>query len=155
MNGDAALVGEGFSDEGIRWELRAGGTKEDFATLVSAWDNQGPLGERGMAGPLLPHDHLVCLYTGGGDRGPRYVVARTDSSVSTLELKHDRGRKSDVPLFTVPALRGIRFGVAFIDRDVPVRAVVAHDEGGRVVDRLDVTEQQRVWDRFRLIAPKS
>jgi len=155
MTSHLPLVGEGVVAGGIRWELRAGGTEAEFATLVSAWDDRGPLGERGMAGPLLQPGHLVSLYTGGGDRGPRYVVARTDSSVCTLELEHDRRRKSDLPLFPVAALEGVKFGVAFIDRDTPTRAAVAIDAGGRVVDRLDLTGHQRAWDRFRLIAGRS
>jgi hypothetical protein len=91
-----AVVAEGDLPTGERWAVRAGGTAEDYYTLLETVHPDGRRDEGGMGGPPLYPGHNLNTYTGGDDRGPHPVLARTSVRVRWLRMELDSGEVRDL-----------------------------------------------------------
>ena len=90
------VVAEGETTRGERWYLKAGGSSEDFYTLMETVHPDGRRDEGGMGGlPLYP-GCLLNVYTGRADRGPLRVVVRSDPRVQRLRFESELGERCDV-----------------------------------------------------------
>jgi hypothetical protein len=76
------IVAEGEEPGGERWCLKAGGSAEDYWTLMETVHPDGHRDEGGMGGPALYPGRLLNVYTGRADRGLLRVIVRADPKSS-------------------------------------------------------------------------
>jgi hypothetical protein len=67
---DLAVVAEGDLPTGEHWAVKAGGTAEDYYTLLETVHPDGHRDEGGMGGPPLYPGRSLNTYTGGDEPGP-------------------------------------------------------------------------------------
>lgn len=67
---ELTVVAEGSTPAGERWYLSAGGSPEDYYTMLKIVHPDGHWGEGGMGGPPLYAGQLLNCYTGRGTAGP-------------------------------------------------------------------------------------
>jgi hypothetical protein len=93
---DLRVVAEGDAPGGERWYLRAGGTAEDFYTMLETVHPDGRRDEGGMGGPALYPGELLNVYAGQADQGPLRVVVRADRRVRRLRFQSEMGESCDI-----------------------------------------------------------
>jgi hypothetical protein len=88
---ELTVVAQGTLPAGERWEVRAGGTDQDYYTFLRTVHPDGRQDEGGMGGPKLPEDAIANIYTGRADGGLLRVLARTISVVYWMRLELGSG----------------------------------------------------------------
>jgi hypothetical protein len=88
---ELTVVAQGTLPAGERWEVRAGGTDEDYYTFLRTVHPDGRYDEGGMGGPKLPDGAIVTTYIGQADGGLLRVLARTISVVFWMRLELGSG----------------------------------------------------------------
>src|SRR5262249_1159773 len=78
---ELTVVARGTLPAGERWEVRAGGTDQDYYTFLRTVHPDGRQDEGGMGGPKRPEGGVVSTYIGQADGGLLRVLARTLSGV--------------------------------------------------------------------------
>jgi len=131
------IVAEGDTPDGARWQVRAGGTADEYLHAWKVISADGEWDGSGVGGPALPSDgRLVDVYCsirnpGRPDQGPLRVHVRADPRVRRLHLVSRDGDECDA----VPVADDPRVGVAlfFIPTTwvVRLRSVQAFDAGGQ------------------------
>src|SRR2546430_17295797 len=102
------VVAEGTDGDGLAWviwarwhELREG----DLLSMIRVTDATGRiLHGAGRAGPPLYPGHRLNVTSGGGDEGPRALLARVDPSGRGLGLGGQDGTPLVVRLYARPKL---------------------------------------------------
>ena len=65
------VIAEGVTGDGVRWTLRAGGSDENYSTMLRTEDAAGVIDNGGMGGPKLWAPQRLNVYSGGNpDRVP-------------------------------------------------------------------------------------
>ena len=144
------VIAEGVTGDGVRWTLRAGGSDENYSTMLRTEDAAGVIDNGGMGGPKLWAPQRLNVYSGGNpDRGPRGVVVRCDPSIVRLVLVQEPDVEMDLTRCGDDVIDGLRFGLALIDSDVRLREIVGFDSSGLVVERFDLGGHDASWHRNR------
>ena len=139
MAGESELVvvAEGDTPDGARWQVRAGGTADEYLHAWKVISADGEWDSSGVGGPALPTDgRLVDVYCsirnpGRPDQGPLRVHVRADPRVRRLHLVTRDGDECDA----LPVADDPRVGVTlfFVPTTwmVRLRSVQAFDAGGQ------------------------
>jgi hypothetical protein len=147
---DLAAIADGTSGLGDRWIIRAGGTAENFFTVLDVTLADGRRGGGGCGGPVLMPGEATCLSYGTSfDDGPMHVVGRADPVVDRLRLdliNHDEAYLDLVPMGD-PTVHGVRFFAALLSRSVRPRGLTAFGVAGRVVERREIAMASLPLDR--------
>lgn len=93
---DLKVVAEGDASGDERWYLRAGGSAEDYYTMLETVHPDERRDEGGMGGPALYPGELLNPYTGRADQGPLRVIVRADRRVRRLRLQSEMGEWCDI-----------------------------------------------------------
>jgi hypothetical protein len=106
------VVAEGDGPDGARWYLTAGGSAEDYYTLMETVYPDGHRHKGGMGGPALYPGNLLNVYTGRADQGPLRVVVRADPRVRRLRFQSQMGEQCDMlPVADDPAVGVTLFAI--------------------------------------------
>jgi hypothetical protein len=106
---DLTVIAEGEASAGERWYLRAGGSAEDYYTLLETVHPDGHRDEGGMGGPLLYPGHLLNVYTSRADKDLLRVVVRADRRVRRLYFQSEQAERCDL----LPVRDDADLGVVF------------------------------------------
>ena len=98
---ELTVVAEGDAPGGERWYLRAGGSADDYYTLMETVHPDGRRDEGGMGGPVLYPGRLLNVYTGRADRDFLRVIVRADRRVRQLHFESERDERCDMLMPTV------------------------------------------------------
>ena len=114
---DLAVIAEGDLATGEHWILKAGGTHDEFYTLLETIHPDGHRDEGGMGGiPLYPGSRYNS-YSGRADNGPLRVIVRTDPQVRRLRLSIRTSR--DETLDLLPLAEDPEIGLVFFATLLP------------------------------------
>ena len=105
---DLAVVAEGDLPTGEHWVVKAGGTADDYYTLLETVHPDGHRDAGGMGGPPLYPGRSLNTYTGGDDRGLRRIVARTGPQVRWLRMELASGEVRELEPVGSDTARGLR-----------------------------------------------
>jgi hypothetical protein len=128
-----AVIAQGFTSAGERWYLHAGGSAQDYHTLLRTVHADGSYDEGGMGGPLLYPGRLLNVYTGRADNGPLRVIVRADRRVRQLYLGSDLGELCGLIPARDDTFLGITFFASLLPWAAEVTALQGLDADGRVV----------------------
>jgi hypothetical protein len=128
------VVAEGESTGGERWYLRAGGSTEEYGSMLETVHADGRRDQGGMGGPALYPGELLNVYVGRADQGPLRVVVRTDPQVQRLRLQSEGGAQCDffAPSAHDPAV-GVNLFAVLLRWTTDVISIQAMDADGLVL----------------------
>jgi hypothetical protein len=130
---DLAVVAEGDLPSGQHWIVRAGGTSDDFYTVMETVHPDGQHDEGGMGGPPLYPGSVLNSYTGSTDRRLRRVLVRADPRVARVLLRLESGEELVLaPLGTRPDA-DVTIFAALLPYTADLAAVTAVGADGRVL----------------------
>lgn len=143
------LIAEG-TYEGLAWktwvrrhEPRTG----DLLSMVRVTDETGRvLHGQGAGGPPLQPGQLLKVNTGGGEEGPRMLLARVHPEVRRLVLTTADGEVVDVPLYDHPEIREVRFASLPLPRDMILDFIAGIGGDGSELERFSLRFQQGQWE---------
>jgi len=148
--GGRYVIAEGTYGDGLTWVIwarRHEPRKGDLLSVIRVTDAAGRvLHGGGRAGPPLHPGHVLNVTTGGGDEGPRALLARVDPSVRKLELRVEGGSKLNVPLYDCPDIPEVRFASVLLPRDVVLESVAGFGARNRELERFDLRFDQGRWE---------
>jgi hypothetical protein len=131
---DLAVVAQGETVAGEHWYLKAGGSAEDYYTMLETVHPDGHRDEGGMGGPVLYPDQLVNLYVGRADAGPLRVLVRADLQVRRLRLRSQRGEQCEMRPVAADAELGVTFFAILLPWDNGLASLEALDADGQVLN---------------------
>jgi hypothetical protein len=131
---ELAIIAEGDGTAGERWYLKAGGSAEDYYTLLETIHPDGHRDEGGMGGPVLYPGRLLNVYTGRADQGPLRVVVRADPRVLRLRLQSEMGEWCDMLSVGADADLGVNFFAILLPWRTGLVAIQALGAGGQVLE---------------------
>jgi hypothetical protein len=144
------VVAEGTRDDGMTWVIwarRHEPKQGDLLSMIRVTDAGGRvLHGDGRAGPPLHPGHVLNVTSGGGDEGPRTLLARVDPSVRRLELRVRGGATFDVPLYDCPDIPEVRFASLLLPRDVVLESLAGFGAKGKELERFDLRFYQGRWE---------
>ncbi len=108
------VVLDGLCEQGYQWQVEAGGTDDDFLTMMSLMQDGERLGSGGIAGPKLYPDSVINEYRGLRDSLPYVIVARTAPRVDRVVVTTDRAMDIELALSEVVTEFGLRFAAAVL-----------------------------------------
>jgi hypothetical protein len=128
------VVAEGETTRGERWYLRAGGSPEEYDSMLETVHADGRRGQGGMSGPALYPGELLNVYLGRADQGPLRVVVRTDPQVQRLRLQSESGARCDLfaPSAHDPAV-GVNLFAVLLHWTTDAISIQAMDADGLVL----------------------
>lgn len=88
---DLPVVAQGGGPGGERWFLKAGGSPDDYDSMIETVHPDGHRDEGGMGGPALYPGQLLNSYAGRADQGPLRIIVRADPRVQRLRLRSELG----------------------------------------------------------------
>ncbi len=148
--GGRYVVAEGTDGDGLTWVIWAKRHEPqdgDLFSMIRVTDADGRILHGGArAGPPLPAGHVLNVTTGGGDEGPRALLARVDPKVRRLELRLADGTTADVPLYDCPDIPEVRFASLLLPRNVTLESVAGFSEQGEELERFDLRFYQGRWE---------
>lgn len=148
------VLAEGDLPTGEHWVLRAGGTSDDFSTMLETIHRDGHRDEGGMGGPPLPAGELMNVYTGGSTRGLRRVIVRADRRVARVRVQLAGEQLELPPVAELPGL-GVSFFAALLPPAAELVSVAAIGAGGEVLEPQDLSGHEAAWQRLRRDDPRS
>ena len=97
--GGRYVVAEGTDGDGLTWVIwarRHEPREGELLSMIRVTDATGRvLHGAGRTGPPLYPGHMLNVTSGGGDEGPRALLARVDPGVRRLELRGVRAGYAD------------------------------------------------------------
>jgi hypothetical protein len=148
--GGRYVVAEGSNGDGLTWVVWARKhepNEGDLLSVIRVTDAAGRiLHGGGRAGPPLHAGHVLNVTTGGGEEGPRALLARVDPSVRRLELKVRGGSAFDVPLYDCPEIPEVRFASLLLPREVILESVAGFGAKDKELERFDLRFYQGRWE---------
>jgi hypothetical protein len=132
---DLEVLAEGDLPTGEHWAVKAGGTAEDYYTLLETVHPDGHRDEGGMGGPPLHPGRNLNTYTGADDRGLRRILARTSPQVRWLRVELASGEVRELPAAGSDPARGLNFFAALLPWAVTVTSLIGLDAAGQVMDQ--------------------
>jgi hypothetical protein len=145
---DLAILAEGDLPTGEHWILRAGGTPEDFYTMLETVHPDGHRDEGGMGGPPLEPGSLMNTYTGGSDQGLRRVVVRASPQVRIVRVGLASGEPIDLSPLAADPQSGLSFFATLLQPDLGLVSVTAFNADGHVLHTEDLGRHEDAWRRF-------
>ena len=131
---DLTVVAEGELPSGERWYLKAGGSADDYYTLMETVRPDGRRDEGGMGGPVLYPGRLLNVYTGRADPGFLRVIVRADRRVRRLRFQSEMGERCDMLLPTVSDdILGVTFFAALLPWETSLVSLQGLDADGHVL----------------------
>jgi hypothetical protein len=127
------VVARGETARGERWFLKAGGTAEDYYSMVETVHRDGHRDEGGMGGPALYPGHLLNVYTGRADQGPLRVVVRADPRVRRIRFQSARGERCEMPVSARDQAVGVNLFATLLPWTTGVTSMQGLDDGGQVL----------------------
>ena len=128
------VVAEGDAPGGARWYLKAGGSADDYYTLLETVHPDGHRDEGGMGGPVLYPGRLLNVYTGRADPGLLRVIVRADPRVRRLRFNSEMGERCDMLLPTVDDTGlGVTFFACLLPWTTGIVSLQGQDADGRVL----------------------
>jgi hypothetical protein len=126
------VAGRGTLPTGERWEVRAGGTDQDYYTFLRTVHPDGHEDEGGMGGPELPPGAIVTTYIGQADGGLLRVLARTISVIYWMRLELGSGEVRVLTPAGHDGPRGLSFYAALLPPSETVTALLPLNLKGEV-----------------------
>jgi hypothetical protein len=130
-----AVVAEGDLPTGEHWVVRAGGTAEDYCTMLETVHPDGHRDEGGMGGPPLYPGHSLNTYTGGMTGGLRRILAGTAPQVRSLRMELASGEVREHQPVGSDTARGLNFFAALLPWTVSVSSLIALDADGQILEQ--------------------
>jgi len=127
------IVAEGEEPGGERWYLKAGGSAENYWTLIETVHPDGHRDEGGMGGPALYPGRLLNVYTGRADRGLLRVIVRADPRVQRLRFQSQMGEWCDILCNAEDTAVGVTFFAILLPWKTDVMSMQALDADGRAL----------------------
>src|SRR5215469_17723039 len=124
---DLTVIAQGETVAGEHWYLKAGGSAEDYYTMLETVHPDGRRDEGGMGGPVLYPDQPVNLYTGRAGTGPLRVIVRADLRVRQLRLRSQRAEQCEIRSVTADAELGVTFFAILLPWDNGLASIEALD----------------------------
>ncbi len=131
---DLAVVAESDLPTGEHWAVKAGGTVEDYYTLLETVHPDGHRDQGGMGGPPLYPGRSLNTYTGGDDRGLRRILARTGPQVRWLRMELASGELRELQPAGRDTARGLNFFAALLPWTVSVTSLTGLDADGQILE---------------------
>jgi hypothetical protein len=148
--GGRYVVAQGTHGDGLTWVIWAKRHEPedgDLFSMIRVSDGDGRILHGGArAGPPLPPGHVLNVTTGGGDEGPRALLARADPKVRRMELTLADGTTADVPLYDCPDIPEVRFGSLLVPRNVTLESVAGFGAKDEELERFDLRFYQGRWE---------
>lgn len=132
---DLMVVAEGDAPGGGRWYLKAGGSAEDYYTLIETAHPDGHRDEGGMGGPALFPGCLLNVYTGRADQGPLRVVVRADERVRQVRFESQMGERCDLLSVADDPAVGVRFFAVLLPWTTGVVSMQGLNADGQVISQ--------------------
>lgn len=130
---DLAVVAQGETVAGEHWYLKAGGSADDYYTMLRTVHPDGRRDEGGMGGPVLYPDRLLHLYTGRANPGLLRVIARADPRVRQLRLRSQRGEQCQMRPVADDAELGVTFFAILLPWETELVSLEALDGDDQVL----------------------
>jgi len=127
------IVAEGEEPGGERWYLKAGGSADNYWTLIETVHPDGHRDEGGMGGPALYPGRLLNVYTGRADRGLLRVIVRADPRVQRLRFQSQMGEWCDILYNAEDTAVGVTFFAILLPWKTDVMSMQALDADGRAL----------------------
>jgi hypothetical protein len=127
------VVARGETARGERWLLKAGGSAEDYYSMVETVHRDGRRDEGGMGGPALYPGHLLNVYTGRADQGPLRVVVRADPRVRQLRFRSGRGERCEMLVSARDQAVGVNLFAILLPWTTGVTSMQGLDDDGQVL----------------------
>jgi hypothetical protein len=127
------VVASGETARGERWFLKAGGSAEDYYSMVETVHRDGRRDEGGMGGPALHPGHLLNVYTGRADQGPLRVVVRADPRVRRLRFQSERGERCEMLASARDQAVGVNLFAILLPWTTGVTSIQGLDAEGQVL----------------------
>jgi hypothetical protein len=127
------VVARGETARGERWFLKAGGSVEDYYSMVETVHRDGHRDEGGMGGPALYPGHLLNVYTGRADQGPLRVVVRADPRVRQLCFWSERGEQCEMQVSARDQAVGVNLFAILLPWTTGVTSMQGLDDNGQVL----------------------
>jgi hypothetical protein len=140
---DLAVIATGETSAGERWYLRAGGSADDYYTMLETVHPDGHRDEGGMGGPVLYPDRLLNLYTGRADDGPLRVIARADQRVRHLRFRSLRGEQCEMRPVAADGELGVTFFAILLPWDNELASIEVLDADGHVLEQGRIRPERR------------
>lgn len=129
---ELSMIAQGELPSGHRWTITAGGSPEDFSTMLETVHPDGHQDSGGMGGPLLYPDSALNTYIGADSRGLRRVLIRARPRVAKVRLTLGTGEAIDLAPIPVPGVDVVVFA-RLLPRASEVVSVDAFTMGGRAI----------------------
>jgi hypothetical protein len=126
------VAGRGTLVTGERWEVRAGGTDQDYYTFLRTVHPDGREDEGGMGGAKLPAGGIVTTYIGQAGGGLLRVLARTISVIGWMRLELGSGEVRVLTPAGHDGARGLSFYAALLPPTETVTALLPLNLRGEV-----------------------
>ncbi len=130
---ELTVVAQGTLPTGERWEVRAGGTDQDYYTFLRTVHPDGRRDEGGMGGPTLLAGAVLNTYIGQADGGLLRVLARTLSTVYWMRLELGSGEVRVLTPVGHDGARGLSFYAALLPPAQTVTALLPLNLRGEVI----------------------
>ena len=130
---ELTVVAQGTLPAGERWEVRAGGTDQDYYTFLRTVHPDGRQDEGGMGGPKLPAGAILTTYVGRADGGLLRVLARALSAVYWMRLELGSGEVRVLTPVGHDGARGLSFYAALLPPAQTVTALLPLNLRGEVI----------------------
>lgn len=140
MGDEKVVVLSGISDQGYRWLVEAGGSDDNFLTMLRMFDNDRSIFGGGMAGPKLYPGSVIHESRHRKDQLPYVLVARTAPQIDRVVATTDLGQEIVLPLSEVVEQFGLRFAAAVLPDGHGPGSVRAESQG-----QVIQTARQRMW----------
>lgn len=127
------VVAGGETAQGERWYLKAGGSAQDYYTLMETVYPDGHRDEGGMGGPAIYPGNLLNVYTGRANQGPLRVIVRVDRKVQRLRFHSGQGEQCELlPVADAPAV-GVALFAVLLPWRTGIASMQALDADGQVL----------------------
>lgn len=130
---DLTVVAEGDAPAGQRWYLKAGGSADDYYTMLETVHPDGHRDEGGMGGPVLYPRRLLNVYTGRADPGLFRVIVRADPRVRRLRFQSEFGERCEMQSVGEDVDLGVTFFAILLPWETGLVSLQALDGDGQVL----------------------
>jgi hypothetical protein len=131
------IVAEGDLPTGEHWTLLAGGTADDYDTVLQTVHSDGHRDSGGMGGPLLEYGYMD-VYSGRHDRGLRRVIIRANAQVVKVLAEANGGEQIEIPYVGNDMALGLVFFAALLPPSVSPTSVTGFDGEGQAITQSPI-----------------
>ncbi|HEV2634229.1 MAG TPA: hypothetical protein VGX23_03720 [Actinocrinis sp.] len=129
---ELSAVAQGALPSGHRWTVTAGGTPQDFYTMLATEHPDGHRDTGGMGGPTVYPGRPLNIYVGADNRGLHRVLARAHQDVTRARLVLESGESIDLAPIPIPNTDLVVFA-ALLPRTCEITSIDAIGTDGRLL----------------------